>query len=109
MRQVELLVMQDVISFESYDRWLGDAVSRGAETCTPMDHYIIDVCDDNGYYPTGGDMVELRGELLFQLEQYSALLYAYYQEVGVYSVEAADAVSIMATLALDMDNDLGVI
>jgi hypothetical protein len=51
-------------------------------------------------------MSELEGELMFCIEQYSKLLYAYYRDAGVSTMEEADAVSIMATMQEDMNNDL---
>ncbi len=107
MTQIELLVMQDIISFESYDKWLSD--NARLVTATPALEYVRDICDENGYYPLGGDLSELEGELMFCLEQYSALLYAYYRDAGVTSMDEANAVSIMATMANDLNNDLGVI
>ena len=107
MKQVELLVMQDVISFESYDKWLSD--NARLDTATPALEYVRDICDENGYYPLGDDLSELMGELMFCLEQYSALLYEYYRDAGDTSMDESNAVSIMATLQNDMNNDLGVI
>ena len=107
MKQTELIIMQDVISFESYDRWLSD--NARLDTATPALEYVRDICDENGYYPLGDDLSELIGELMFCIEQYSKLLYAYYRDAGVTSMDEANAVSIMATMANDSNNDLGVI
>ena len=107
MRQTELLNMQEAISFEGYDRWI--TMNRD-EKCSgvqrPVYRYIRDTCEENGYEPTGYDMGELEGELMFCIEQYSKLLYAYYRDAGVSTMEEADAVSIMATMQEDMNNDL---
>jgi len=107
MKQTELIIMQDIISFESYDKWLSD--NARLDTATPALEYVRDICDENGFYPLGDDLSELMGELMFCLEQYSKLLYAYYRDAGVTSMDEANAVSIMATLQNDMNNDLGVI
>ena len=107
MRQTELLNMQEVISYGGYDQWL--SYHTGADTKTPMKDYIRELCEEHGYDPMGDDMRELEGELMFCMEQYSKLLYAYYTEVGVTSIAEADAVSVMATLHNDMNNDLEVI
>ena len=107
MTQIELLVMQEIISFESYDKWLSD--NARLDTATPALNYVRDICEENGYDPLGDDLSELIGELMFCLEQYSTLLYAYYRDAGVTSMDEANAVSIMATMANDSNNDLGVI
>ena len=107
MKQTELIIMQDVISFESYDKWLSD--NARLDTATPALNYVRDICDEYGYDPLGDDLSELIGELMFCLEQYSALLYAYYRDAGVTSMDEANAVSIMATLQNDMNNDLEII
>ena len=106
MRQTELLNMQDVISFEGYDRWI--TLNRETESYgqRPVCRYIRDICEENGYEPTGDDMSELEGELMFCIEQYSKLLYAYYRDARVSTMAEADAVSIMATMNEDMNNDL---
>jgi len=106
MRQTELLDMQEAISFEGYDRWI--AMNRDEESSghRPAVRYIRDICEENGYEPTGDDMSELEGELMFCIEQYSKLLYAYYRDAGVSTMAEADAVSIMATMQEDMNNDL---
>ena len=107
MTQIELLVMQEIISFESYDKWLSD--NARLDTATPALNYVRDICDEYGYDPLGDDLSELIGELMFCLEQYSKLLYAYYRDAGVTSMDEANAVSIMATMANDLNNELGVI
>jgi uncharacterized protein YggL (DUF469 family) len=105
MRQTELLNIQEAISFEGYDRWI--TLNRDEEDShRPAYRYIRDICEENGYEPTGSDMSELEGELMFCIEQYSKLLYAYYRDAGVSTMEEADAVSIMATMQEDMNNDL---
>ncbi len=103
MKQTELLNVQDVISFESYDRWLTE--NSDSDLGAPVYCYIREMCEDNGYEPTGDDMRELEGELLFCIEQYSKLLYAYYREAEVHTMQEANAVSIMATLHNDMTDD----
>jgi len=103
MRQTELMNMQDVVSFESYDKWLSD--NARMDTSTPMQEYIIEICAENGYVPLGDDMSELMGELMFCIEQYSKLLYAYYRDAGVISMDEANAVSIMATMHEEMRED----
>ena len=103
MKQTALLNMQEVISFESYDRWLTE--NSEAVSGAPVYCYVREMCEDNGYEPTGDDMGELEGELMFCIEQYSTLLYAYYREAGVHTVQEANAVSIMATLHNDMTDD----
>ena len=103
MRQTELLNMQNVISFENYDKWLSD--NARMDTSTPMQEYIIEICAENGYAPLGDDMSELMGELMFCIEQYSKLLYAYYRDAVVTSMDEANAVSIMATMQEDMRED----
>ena len=105
MRQTELLNMQDVISFESYDKWITLNRDEESEAHRPSCRYIRDICEENGYEPTGSDMGELEGELMFCIEQYSTLLYAYYRDVGVSTMAEADAISIMATLHNDMTDD----
>ena len=105
MKQTELANMQDVISFEGYDRWVSDAKALENDTTMPMFHYIEEVCYDNGYEPTQGDMTELLGELTFCIEQYSTLLYTYYTHAGVTSAVEAEAVHIMATMYEDMKDD----
>ena len=107
MKQTELIIMQDIISFENYDRWLSDNAHR--DTATPLLDYVRDICEENGYDPLGDDLSELIGELMFCIEMYSKLLYAYYRDAGVTSLDEANAVSIMATMANDLNNDLGVI
>jgi len=107
MKQTELIIMQDVISFESYDRWLTD--NSEAVSGAPVYCYVREMCEDNGYEPTGDDMRELEGELMFCIEMYSKLLYAYYRDAGVHTVQEANAVSIMATLQNDLNNDLEII
>jgi len=105
MRQTELLNIQEAISFEGYDRWI--TLNRDEEDShRPAYRYIRDICEENGYEPTGSDMSELEGELMFCIEQYSKLLYAYYRDAGVSTMAEADAVSIMATMNEDMNNDL---
>jgi uncharacterized protein YggL (DUF469 family) len=105
MRQTELLNIQEAISFEGYDRWI--TLNRDEEDShRPAYRYIRDICEENGYEPTGSDMSELEGELMFCIEQYSKLLYAYYRDAVVSTMEEADAVSIMATMQEDMNNDL---
>jgi len=106
MRQTELMNMQDMISFESYDRWISDNRDAESDTHRPACRYIRDICEESGYEPTGSDMGELEGELMFCIEQYSKLLYAYYRDAGVSTMAEADAVSIMATMNEDMNNDL---
>lgn len=107
MRQTELLNMQEAISFEGYDRWITlNRDEKCAGVQRPSYRYIRDICEENGYEPTGYDMEELEGELMFCIEQYSKLLYAYYTNAGVSTMEEADAVSIMATMQEDMNNDL---
>ena len=106
MRQTELLNMQDVISFEEYDRWI--TLNRDTDESSrhrPEVRYIRDICEENGYDPTGDDMEELEGELMFCIEQYSKLLYAYYDEIGVFTAAEADAIHIMAGLNNDMQHD----
>ena len=105
MKQTALLNMQEVISFESYDRFISDKRDSESDTQRPSCRYIRDICEENGYEPTGSDMGELEGELMFCIEQYSKLLYAYYTEVGVSTMAEANAVSIMATLHNDMTDD----
>jgi len=107
MKQTELVIMQDVISFESYDRWLSD--NAHMDTAMPLMDYVRAMCEEQGYEPLSDDMSELISEVLFCIEQYSPLLYAYYRDACVSSMDEANAVSIMATLANDMNNDLGVI
>jgi hypothetical protein len=104
MRQTELLNMVDVVSFESYDKWLSDNAQM--DTVTPREEYIIEICAENGYVPLVDDMSELMGELMFCIEQYSTLLYTYYTHAGVYTMDEANAVSIMATMQEDMNSDL---
>lgn len=106
MRQTELLNMQEMVSFEGYDRWI--TLNRNEESSShrPAVRYIRDICEENGYEPTGDDMSELEGELMFCIEQYSAVLYMYYTHVGVSTMAEADSVSIMATMVEDMNNDL---
>ena len=105
MRQTELLNMQDVISFEEYDRWI--TLNRDEESYGhgPVCRYLWDICEENGYEPTGDDMEELEGELMFCIEQYSTLLYVYYMQVGVLTTAEADATHIMAGLHNDMQHD----
>jgi hypothetical protein len=105
MRQTELLNMVDTISYESYDRWITDNRDSESDTHRPAYRYIRDICEENGYEPTGSDMGELEGELMFCIEQYSTLLYTYYTHAGVSTVAEADAVSIMATMHEDMRGD----
>jgi hypothetical protein len=50
-------------------------------------------------------MSELISEVLFCIEQYSPLLYAYYRDACVSSMDEANAVSIMATMHNDMTDD----
>ena len=108
MKQTELIIMQDVISFESYDRWI--TLHRDEESeYRPTWLYIRDICEEHGYEPTGDDTRELEGELMFCIEMYSKLLYAYYRDAGVSTMEEAEAVSIMATIANEMNNDLEII
>ena len=109
MKQTELMNMQDIISFEGYDRWVSEQVFHENDTTAPMLNYIERLCEDNGYEPTRGDMTEMLGELTFCIEQYSTLLYTYYTHAGVTSVAEADAVHIMATMNEDMNNDLAMI
>jgi len=109
MKQVELLVMQDVISFESYDRWVSLNSEEESDAHRPPYRYIRDKCEENYYEPTGDDMRELEGELMFCIEQYSTLLYAYYRDAEVHTMQEANVVSIMATLQNDMNNDLEII
>jgi len=106
MRQTELLNMQEAISFESYDRWVSLNSEEESNTQRPAVRYIRDKCEENYCEPTGDDMIELEGELMFCIEQYSKLLYAYYRDAGVSTMAEADAVSIMATMNEDMNNDL---
>jgi len=106
MRQTELLNIQEAISFEGYDRWITMNRDEECSGHRPAYRYIRDICEENGYEPTGSDMSELEGELMFCIEQYSKLLYAYYRDAGVSTMEEADAVSIMATMNEDMNNDL---
>ena len=105
MRQTELMNMQDVISFESYDRWITMNRDDASSGHRPACRYIRDICEENGYEPTGDDMGELEGELMFCIEQYSTLLYTYYTQAGVSTMEEAEAVSIMATMHEDMRED----
>jgi len=103
MRQTELLNMVDFISFEGYDRWVTDNSKH--TVYDPMHTYIYEVCEENGYAPTSADVIELAGELMFLIEQYSTLLYTYYTHAGVSNAAEANAVSIMATLHEDMRED----
>jgi hypothetical protein len=103
MRQTELLNMQDFISYESYDRWVTDNSKH--TVYDPIHTYIYEVCEDNGYEPTGSDMDELRGELMFLIEQYSALLYRFYTHVGCTSAAEADIVHIMAGMQEEIRED----
>jgi len=103
MRQTELLNMVDFISFEGYDRWVTDNSKH--TVYDPMHTYIYEVCEENGYVPTSADAKELAGELMFLIEQYSELLYRFYQHVGCTSAAEADVVHIMATMQEEMRED----
>ena len=105
MRQTELLDMQEAISFEGYDRWITMNRDEESDTQRPAVRYIRDICEENGYEPTGSDMGELKGELMFLIEQYSELLYRFYTHVGCTSATEADVVHIMAGMQEEMRED----
>ena len=106
MRQTELMIMQDAISFASYDRWVGQNKDIEHNTSCPLYEYVKEMCHDNGYEPCGGDMNELEGELLFLIEQYSKLLYNFYTHVGPRSIAEADVAHIMATMHEDLAHEV---
>ena len=107
MRQTELLNMQDVLSFAAYDAWVGN--NSADDGSDPIKAYILETCDDNGYVPISSDMIELEGEVLFLIEQYSTLLYNFYTHVGFENVGQANVAHIMATMHEDNNNDLAMI
>lgn len=103
MRQTELLNMVDFISFEGYDRWVTDNSKH--TVYDPMNTYIYEACEENCYAATSADVRELTSELMFLIEQYSELLYRFYQHVGCTSATEADVVHIMAGMQEEMRED----